>query len=494
MSKSEHLPPNFGRLDKALRSIGYSFEAAVADIVDNSIDAKARNVLVRFILRKNKALDLVIWDDGNGMSSKVLKEAMRFGADVTQELERLGKFGLGMKLASLSQAKELRVFSCNGSKTSGRGWLEEGISSGFMSTVLETSECRDMLKQLVPDRPWKKAGTVVWWSHLYRIGQNHADPSEHAQKLMRRLKDYLSMAFHRFLDGKPHLVKMEIDIFDGDSSLEGLPLQLESLNPFGYKASGLKGFPAKLVPADGFADRIKITGHIWPPNSASPEYNLPGGANSRQGFYFYRNNRLIQGGGWNGMREAEPHRSLARLEIDMHPDFDMDVSLDVKKVEIQLPPDLVKAIQRSKTGAGVDFKKYLSLAEETYRTKPVTEDELPLIPVDGLPADLRDFLLKELRIDGTKRFRKLKFAWSNLEDVDFFQLDRDNDTLRLNKKYRRQLLHGLDGSSTDIPVVKCLLFLVLRDVLYSQRISSKVRERIEQANRILAFAVKHERG
>jgi hypothetical protein len=219
---------------------------------------------------------------------------------------------------------------------------------------------------------------------------------------------------------------------------------------------------------------------------------LPGGANSRQGFYFYRNNRLIQGGGWNGMREAEPHRSLARLEIDMHPDFDVDVSLDVKKVEIQLPPDLVKAIQRATTNSGTDFKKYLSLAEETYRTKPVTEDELPLIPVDGLPADLRDFLLKELRIDGTKRFRKLRFAWTTLAKDSFFELDRENDTLRLNKIYRRQLLHGLDGSPADIPVVKCLLFLVLRDVLYSQRISAKVRDRIDQANRILARAVTHE--
>lgn len=497
MSKTEHLPPNFGRLDKALRSIGYSFEAAVADIIDNSIDANATNVLVRFILRKNKALDLVICDDGNGMSPETLREAMRFGADVTQELDRLGKFGLGLKLASLSQAKELRVFSHNGDDTSGRAWLEQGISSGFMSTILDPAECRAALKSLVPDRPWRKTGTVVWWSHLYRVGQNHSDPDEHAQKLMRRLKDYLSLAFHRFLGGKTplvNLVKMEVDIFDGDSSLEGLPLTLESLDPFGYGVTGLKGFPAELVPADGYTGRIKITGHIWPPNSAAPEYALPGGANSRQGFYFYRNNRLIQGGGWNGMREAEPHRSLARLEVDMHPDFDMEVSLDVKKVEIQLPPDFVKAIQRSRTPSGVDFKKYLAVAEETYRTKPVTEDELPLIPVDGLPSDLRDFLLKELRIDGTKRFRKLKFAWSPLGDDEFFELDSDHDTLRLNKLYRRQLLHGLDGSSTDIPVVKCLLFLVLRDVLYSQRISSKVRERVEQANRILACAVKHERS
>ena len=493
MSKIEHLPPRFGRLDKALRSIGYTFEAAVADIIDNSIDAKARHVLVRFILRKNKALDLVILDDGNGMNPPTLKEAMRFGADVTQELDRLGKFGLGLKLASLSQAKELRVVTNDGFATSGRGWLEEGISSGFMSTILESSECRQILKSVVPDRPWKKSGTVVWWSHLYRVGQNPSDPNEHVQKLMHRLKDHLCMAFHRFLAGRPRLVKMEIDIFDGDSSFEGLPLPLEPLNPFLYDAARLKGFPAEFVPADAYENRIKIIGHIWPPNSSAPEYALPGGANSRQGFYFYRNNRLIQGGGWNGIREVEPHRSLARLEIDMHPDFDVDVSLDVKKVEIQLPPDLVKAIQRSRTASGIDFKKYLSLAEETYRTKPVTEEELPLIPVDGLPADLRDFLLKELRIEGTKRFRKLRFAWKNLTPDSFFELDRDNDTLRLNKLYRRQLLHGLDGSSADIPVVKCLLFLVLRDVLYSQRISTKIRERMDQANRILARAVRHER-
>ena len=494
MSKPEHLPPNFGRLDKALRSIGYTFEAAVADIIDNSIDAKAKNILVRFILSKDKALDLIIWDDGEGMKPQTLKEAMRFGADVSQELGRLGKFGLGLKLASLSQAKELRVFSHNESRTSGRGWLEEGISSGFMSTILEPTECRDLLKLLVPDRHWKKSGSAVLWSNLYRVGQNHSNPNEHAQKLMRRLKDYLSLAFHRFLSGHPRLIRVEIDIFDGDSSLEGLPLILQPLNPFGYATSGLKGFPTDFVPADGYSDRIKITGHIWPPNSAAPEYALPGGANSRQGFYFYRNNRLIQGGGWNGIREAEPHRSLARLEIDIHPDFDMDVSLDVKKVEIQLPPDFVKAIQHSKNRSGMDFKKYMSIAEDTYRTKPFTEDELPLIPVDGLPVGLKELLLKELRIDGTKRFRKLKFEWSPLNNDQFFELDHDQDTLRLNKSYRRQLLHGLSGSSTDIPVIKCLLFLVLRDVLYTQRISSKIRERIDQANRILVCAVKHERG
>lgn len=493
MKNVEHLPPNFSRLDKALRSIGYSFEVAVADIIDNSVDAMAKNVLIRFFMQKNRPLDLVILDDGNGMNSNTLKEAMRFGADVRQELNRLGKFGLGLKLASLSQAKELTVITSDGSKISGRAWREDGISSGFMSNILEASECHNILRLILPDKPLKRSGTVVWWSNLYRVGQNNSDPNEHVQKLMRRIRDFMRIAFHRFLDGIPRVIKMEIDIFDGDSSLEGLPLALDALNPFGYQTTGLKGFPAEFIPGGGYQDRIKIVGHIWPPNSSVAEYALPGGANSRQGFYFYRNDRLIQGGGWNGMREAEPHRSLARIAIDMHPDFDVDISLDVKKVEIQLTPDLVRAFQQSRTKAGIDLKRYLGLAEEVYRTKPIIDAELPLIPATGLPADLCKFLLQELRIDGTKRFRKLRFIWANLEEDLFFELDRDEDTLRLNKVYRRQLLHGLDGSSADLPVIKCLLFLVLRDVLYSQRVSAKVRERIEQLNRILRQAVKYER-
>src|SRR5262245_22417982 len=111
MSKREKLPPNYARLEVALRNIGYSFEAAVADIVDNSLDASSRSVQIRLITRRGHPLDLAILDDGYGMSSPILREAMRFGADVQQEMSRLGKFGLGLKLASLSQCRELRVFS-----------------------------------------------------------------------------------------------------------------------------------------------------------------------------------------------------------------------------------------------------------------------------------------------------------------------------------------------------------------------------------------------
>ena len=303
MSVQEQLPPNYGKLEVALRSIGYTFEAAIADVIDNSIDAKAQTIMVRIVLQSKKPLDIVIWDDGQGMNPDTLKEAMRFGADVTQEVKRLGKFGLGLKLASLSQAKELRVYSHNSGKLSGRGWLEDGIKNGFISSVFDEKECRDSLGIIVPDCSWKKSGTVVWWSNLFRVGQNHEAPDMHAQKLLDRLDDYLSLSFHRFLSGNPRKIKIILDVFDAEKGISGVPIHVAPLNPFGYEGTGWKGFPANMAMEGDHAGKFGITAHIWPPNSDKAEYKLPGGTNSRQGFYFYRNNRLIQGGGWNGIRE-----------------------------------------------------------------------------------------------------------------------------------------------------------------------------------------------
>lgn len=494
MSIEEALPPNYDKLDVALRSIGYSFEAAVADVIDNSIDAQADNVLVRLIMTRDGHLDLAIWDDGHGMDAGTLKEAMRFGADVSQEIERLGKFGLGLKLASLSQAREVRVVSAKRGELSGRAWLEHGIAKGFTSTVFDATECKEIVREAVPDHRSPRSATLIWWSRLYRVGRNQSNPEEHAQKLMRRLETYLALSFHRFLSGRPRRVNIRLDIFDKTPDRAGIPFDLDPLDPFGYDQSGHKGFPAAMSIDAGYRDRISIAAHIWPPNSSAPEYRLPGGANSRQGFYFYRNHRLIQGGGWNGIREAEPHSSLARLEVDIASDFDVEVSLDVKKVEIHLPPGLATAIQKAKTRSGVDFRKYLSIADETYRKRRLADADLPLIPSSGLPAPLADYLHRELRLKATAKHRDLKIKWKPLERESFFEIDRDSGHLYLNRAYRKQLLHGLSGSSADIPVVKCLLFLVLEDALSSERMGPRIREQLEQVNRILVRAVRYERS
>jgi hypothetical protein len=492
MAVEEKLPPNYTKLDTALRSIGYSFEVAVADIIDNSIDAQAKTILVRFVIKKNAPLDVAIYDDGRGMDSSTLREAMRFGADVTEQIDRLGKFGLGLKLASLSQARELRVYSFKGSQLSGRGWLEEGISRGFTSNIFDETECRKQLRGLQLEKPVKHSGTVVLWSQLYRVGHSHYAPQEHVQRLINRLRNSLSLAFHRYLSGNARRIAITIDALDSESGDVGIPVVVTGLNPFGYATTGDKDFPQRLM-LDGYDQAISMVAHIWPSNAKQPEYKLPGGANARQGFYFYRNDRLIQGGGWNGLRETEPHSSLARLEVEMSPDFDVDVSLDIKKIEVQLPGTLVKAIQNARTKRGIDFRKYLKLAEQAYRSKSLSHSEIPLVLGKGIPKALQDKIVRELGLKKSAKVRKLKFEWGDLEPDYLFDVDRERDAILLNRDYRRALLHGLSGSSTDIPVTKCLLFLVLREVFYSERLSSRAREKLDQANRILLAALKYER-
>jgi hypothetical protein len=426
------------------------------------------------------------------MNETTLREAMRFGADVSEQIGRLGKFGLGLKLASLSQASEVGVYSVKNRIVSGRGWLEEGITKGFMSMVFDEQECHSTLQKIGFTVDLKKPGTLVLWSRLYRVGGSHSNPAEHIQRLMHRLREYLGLSFHRFLTNQRKKLEITIEMFDEKLGQAGLPVFISAIDPFAYARTGNKMFPAELQ-VEGFTGLISMIAHIWPPNVKQIEYRLPGGANARQGFYFYRNNRLIQGGGWNGTREADPHLSLARIAIDVSPDFDLEISLDVKKIEIHLPENLAGAIQESKTKSGVDFKKYLVLAQSAYRTRSVLPTDIPLVLGEGIPKRLQKVMLRQFGLEKAKKLRQLNFQWCDFDEDSLFDVDREEHTIFLNRAYRKSLLHGLDGSSTDIPVTKCLLFLLLREVFYSERLSSRIREKIEQANDILVEALKHER-
>jgi hypothetical protein len=359
--------------------------------------------------------------------------------------------------------------------------------------VFNDAEAAELVDSTIPDRPLRKKGTMVHWSHLYRIGHHAGDLDEQAEKLANRLQNHLRLAFHRFLSGAAWKIRISIDVFDAKSRKAGVPYLVEALDPFGYKQTGRPGFPKTFkAKADG-QPKLELVAHIWPPNSDLHEYKLPGGANARQGFYFYRNNRLIQAGGWNGLRETEPHSSLARVAIDLDPELDLQMSLDVKKSEIHLPPALAATVMEASAGKDMTFTKYLSIANDTYRTRSMTESELPLVPSAGIPAGMRDVMLRVLGLPKSTRHRKINFEWSNLDPDLVFWADRENDVLLLNARHRKRLLHGLPGSATDLPALKCLLFLVAQDVFRSERIGGRLKERLEIANLMLRQAIKHER-
>ena len=117
------LPPVATDLLESMRALGYSFESAVADLLDNSISAQARNIDIRF--SPFDAPYVAILDDGIGMSSEELTAAMRHGSKnptALRSTDDLGRFGLGMKTASLSQCRRMTVVSLKDGALSGRCW------------------------------------------------------------------------------------------------------------------------------------------------------------------------------------------------------------------------------------------------------------------------------------------------------------------------------------------------------------------------------------
>lgn len=126
------MPPFAPVLMESTRAIGYSLEAAIADIIDNSIAAKAGKVKLFFFPIDDAYL--CILDDGIGMNNTQIDAAMQYGSQSPSDIRDasdLGRYGLGLKTASLSQCRVLTVVSKQGNIIIGRRWdLDYVIKTG----------------------------------------------------------------------------------------------------------------------------------------------------------------------------------------------------------------------------------------------------------------------------------------------------------------------------------------------------------------------------
>ena len=161
-------PPNAYYLVDSLRSTGYSFDAAVADIVDNSISAGAKHIDL-YIPPTGERPYLAFVDDGCGMDRDELIRAMRF-ASFSKDEERkdsdLGRFGLGLKLASSSQCRRFTVLSKKNGKLSGMVWDLDSLmkEQSWVMGELSESECQKLPK--FDELDVKNNGTMVLWENF----------------------------------------------------------------------------------------------------------------------------------------------------------------------------------------------------------------------------------------------------------------------------------------------------------------------------------------
>ncbi|MBY0473682.1 MAG: ATP-binding protein [Nitrosomonas sp.] len=336
-SKKRHAPPKAAAMFEALRGLGYSTASALADIIDNSIAAKAKVVRLKFYWNGSSSR-ISILDDGTGMSDETLDKAMRLGEFNPldeRSSDDLGRFGMGLKTASFSQARRLTVATKKAGfkNESYLRWdldiLQESEGDGWY--LLEGAQ-EDSLPFLA-DLNDQKSGTIVLWENLDRIVSTSFSQKDFLS-LIDRVENHLSMVFHRYLEGlKPKLTITinDIKISPWDPFLLGHPAK-----PWHSPPASAPSFPKVICECHVLPhkDRILEKEYI--------EAQGPDGWTAQQGFYVYRNERLLLAGSWLSLgvgrswTKDEAHR-LARIRLDIPNSVDQDWKIDIRKSTARPP-------------------------------------------------------------------------------------------------------------------------------------------------------------
>lgn len=357
--------PNASRLIYGLRDTGYNVKTAAADIVDNSIAAGANNINIDIQLLHDGRKVVYFGDDGHGMNQEEVRNAMRYGADRRPDAKSLGKFGLGLKTASSSVCKRYSVLSrrSEDQPLAKLTWDLEHVEQKNVWEMLAEPVTPDQTETF--DENCGATGTLVIWENCDRLLSKEYTPGTREQAAVKRLAEslekHLSLVFHRFLD--------ENDIRERNVVIRINGALVKPWNPF-YPARSdqvLAPNKQKVVVElfDGSEGVAEMKAWILPHRrdmTKEEEAEFARISNRAQGFYVYREGRLIQDGGWLEVFGApEPHTSLLRIEFDFGHELDEAFRIDVKKSRILFHPDLEdglrKLLQPVYREAGVRYRR-----------------------------------------------------------------------------------------------------------------------------------------
>jgi hypothetical protein len=330
--------PRASSLIESLRGVGYSAQTAIADIVDNCISAGARNVWIQFSF-DGPSSSVTILDDGSGMSETALRQAMVLGSTSPRDARMpndLGRFGLGLKTASFSQCRCLTVASRQNGVIAVRRWdLDQIVRAGsddwrLMIGPRTGSERHLALLDEI------STGTLVLWQDVDRLAPEARGGGRRANDafldVIEDVEQHLSMVFHQFLAGQEPDLRVFIN-----------GRRIQAWDPFMTRRSNPT--PTERIPAGSGV--VELQGFVLPHKDQLSEEAIqlgggPQGWAAQQGFYIYRNRRMLVAGGWLGLGEPrawtmeEPYR-LARLRVEFDNEADVDWDIDVKK-SIARPP------------------------------------------------------------------------------------------------------------------------------------------------------------
>ncbi|MCM1270487.1 MAG: ATP-binding protein, partial [Ruminococcus flavefaciens] len=323
--------PSANILLSSLRSVGYTPETAIADIIDNSISVKASTVSIEFDWINQR---IVIIDDGEGMSNQDLLNSMSIGSTdplMERNIHDLGRFGMGMKTASFSLGKKLTVLTKKDGWINNASWDLDYVQANDKWEVLIYEPTCDFINDLSNRIIDYNHGTVICISAVDKlISSVSAAEKKKFFKMIENVKNHLSLVFHRYIESG------KISIFVNHNDMPLVPW-----NPFIPQNNARQELEPEEVVENGH--KVIIRPYVLPHKTKfanDDEVIAAGGYKGwlhHQGFYVYRNERLIIYGTWFGLFKKEMSFNLARIQLDIYSDSDFDWQIDIKKSKA-VPP------------------------------------------------------------------------------------------------------------------------------------------------------------
>jgi hypothetical protein len=366
MKKKSINIPSASVLINSMRSMGYTFESAMSDLIDNSITAKAKNIYIETFVDEG-IFKLVVLDDGLGMDKETLFDAMKYGSKEnvkTRNKNDLGKFGLGLKTASISQCKKFTVITKQKSEINNLCWDIDEINKSNNWTILSfdnsSFKSNDFFKRLSD----KKSGTAVIWENFdiiqkkdgYNIEESIAD-------YLVKTKEHLSLIYHRFLTGSFNKLNdfNKVNIFINNVKVEGI-------DPFLEKHKKTNHRKEIEIPISSAQEKhiVYAKPYVLPfiKDISEIDFKQLGGKKKfieEHGFYIYRNERLIIWGTWYNLQKVDGFTKNVRIKVDIPNSLDHYWSIDVKKQNAILPSiirkNLVSKIEES-SGLAAKINKH----------------------------------------------------------------------------------------------------------------------------------------
>ena len=353
----------------SMRAMGYSFESAVADIIDNSISANAHLIQLRFPISPMESY-VAVCDDGCGMTRDELFDAMKYGSEQKRAGRAdndLGRFGLGLKSASLSQCRKLTVISKKNESISAFIWDLDVIEQEKDWYMVECSSTQINDLRFVEWLDGLDHGTVVLWENFDLIEKASGSVYSSLMKYQKSVSEYLALIFHRYLN-RTGQTKLEIKI--NNYAVKGLDPFLENHN----KTTIRKRIEIPVEDSNGTERIVVVQPYVLPfqKDLSAEDKRLSGGIEnyrSKQGFYIYRNERLIVWGKWFG-RHRDELTKYARIRVDIPNSLDDIWGIDIKKQSAEIPPAIRNRLTRA-----VDDAMDTAIKAQTYRGRIEKVDE-----------------------------------------------------------------------------------------------------------------------